>query len=100
MRIIAKRRLREYWQAHPETEQPLKAWFADAEAAVWRTPSDVKRAYGNASIVGGERVVFNIRGNHFRLVVAVDYEDGVILIKWIGTHREYDAIDVETVGKD
>ena len=99
MRIIAKRRLREYWQAHPDTEQALKAWFADTEAADWKTPGDVKRAFGDASIVGNERVVFNIRGNNYRLVVAVDYEDGAVLTKWIGTHREYNAIDVETVGR-
>ncbi len=99
MRVITKRRLREYWEAHPDTEQALKAWFEDAEAAAWKTPNDIKDAYRNASVVGSERVVFNIRGNHYRLVVAVDYEDAVVLVKWIGTHREYDTIDVETVGR-
>ena len=99
MRIITKRRLREFWQVHPDAEPSLKAWFADAEAATWKTPNDIKRAYRNASIVGGERVVFNVHGNNYRLVVAVDYRDGVVLVKWIGTHREYDAIDVESIGR-
>ena len=75
----------------------LSAWYHEVRKAVWRSPTDVKEAYRHASIVGANRVVFNIKGNSYRLVVAVDYQREVVFIKWIGTHRDYDRIDVRTV---
>ncbi|MGH9431231.1 MAG: type II toxin-antitoxin system HigB family toxin [Terriglobia bacterium] len=75
----------------------LNAWFHEARQAEWKTPADVKKYYGNASIVGADRVVFNIKGNDYRLVTAIDYRRGVVFIKWLGSHKEYDKIDVRTV---
>lgn len=97
MRVIAVRTLREFWMRHPDSEQPLKAWYAEAEAGDWATPARVKDRYANASIVRGNRVIFNIGGNKYRLVVKVNYPYRVMYIRFIGTHREYDEIEVETV---
>lgn len=97
MRIVAKRMLRTYWEKEPRAEQPLKAWYAIAAKAEWSTPADVKAAYGNASIVGNDRVVFNIGGNRFRLVVRFDYENRMGFVRFVGTHAEYDSIDASSV---
>jgi len=99
MRIIAKRTLREFWEepAHRDAEQPLKAWYAEAKNATWRTPADIKEKYGNASIVGNNRVVFNIAGNKYRLVIEFHYNRGIGYVRFIGTHEEYDRIAVEVV---
>ncbi len=78
-------------------EEALGAWFNEVSKASWASPADVKRHYATASIVTSERVVFNIKGNSYRLVVAVDYARGIVWIKWIGTHRAYDRIDVTEV---
>lgn len=75
----------------------LDAWFHEARQAEWKTPADVKECYGNASIVGADRVVFNIKGNDYRLITAIDYRRGIVFIKWLGSHKEYDKIDVRTV---
>ena len=96
MRIIAKKSLVKYWEKHPDTEQSLKAWYQEASAAKWAGPQDIKNQYRNASIVGNNRVVFNIRGNTHRLIVAVAYKHGIIYIKFIGTHEEYDRVDART----
>jgi mRNA interferase HigB len=85
------RKLRRTVKAH------LNAWFAEAEKAAWKSPAELKLQYRSASIVSAERVVFNIKGNEFRLVVAINYHYQVLLIKWLGTHQEYDEIDVESV---
>ncbi len=95
--MIAKRTLREYWDQHPETEQALKAWNAEAEKASWQTPNDVKAQYGNASVLKDSRVVFNICGNEHRLIVKINYVAGIIYVKFMGTHAEYDQIDAETI---
>lgn len=99
MRVIAKRTLREFWkQRHRrDAEEPLKAWHQNAEAADWPTPGDVKDDYANASILGDNRVCFNIAGNKYRLIVHINYPYRIVLIKFIGTHAEYDEIDAETV---
>lgn len=73
VRVISTPPLREFWERHAAAEQPLKAWLADAQRASWQTPHDVKDDYANASIIGNERVVFNIKGNHYRLITAVSY---------------------------
>ena len=97
MRIIARSTLIEYWQKHPDTEQPLKAWFDDTSRANWKTPSDIKDNYANASIIANNRVVFNIKGNNHRLIVHTRYDISIVFIRFIGTHQEYDKIDVTTV---
>ena len=99
MRIIAKRTLRNFWQQsrYADSEQPLKAWHSEARKAGWESPQDVKDHYRHASILAGNRIVFNIAGNKYRLVVKVNYSFGIIYVCFIGTHRQYDAIDAETV---
>ena len=97
MRVISRKTLREYSQVHPEAKGALDAWFAEARYAEWKTPADIKAKYGNASILKNSRVVFNICGNKFRLVVHVRYDLGSIYIRFVGTHKEYDKIDAETI---
>ena len=97
MRIIARRTPVEYWEANPRSEEQLKAWFAEAKAANWSTPADVKAHYRNANILKDGRAVFNICGNSFRLVVWINYEYFTVYIRFIGTHAEYDDIDAQTI---
>jgi mRNA interferase HigB len=97
MRVISRRVLREFWKKHPTAEQPLKAWFAEAQAAQSEDSQVIKRLYRHASFVRDDRVVFNIGGNRYRLVVHVNFAVGVVLIRFVGTHAEYDRIDAETV---
>ena len=97
MRIIAKKPLRTFWEDHPDAEEPLLAWYREVEKEDWDTPAKVKAKYGTASIVGGKRVVFNIKGNDYRLVVEINYAYRVVYIRFVGTHKEYDAINVEEV---
>ena len=103
MRIIARRTLRKFvaLRAGHSDQAALKAaldaWFEEVRKARWRTTAEVKRRYASASIISAERIVFNIKGNSYRLVVAVDFEKSIVWIKWIGTHRDYDDIDVTKV---
>jgi mRNA interferase HigB len=103
MRIIARRTLREFiaTRAGQKDQRALKAaldaWFDEVRKARWRNAADVKRLYATASIVTGERIVFNVKGNSYRLVVSVDFEKSIVWIKWIGTDRDYDRIDVKKV---
>ena len=97
MRIIALKTLRLFWEQHPDAQQALQAWYRDAKRAAWKTPADIRNVYRNASIVGNNRVVFNIRGNQYRLVVAVNYTSSIIYIRFIGTHQDYDKIDVTII---
>lgn len=97
MRVIAKRTLREFWANHPDAERPLQAWHAEAQKAAWSTPQQVKDQFGSASILKSGRVVFNVAGNKYRLVVAMDFKRQACYIKFIGTHKQYDMIDAETV---
>jgi mRNA interferase HigB len=97
MRVIAKRPLREFWKLHPDAEGPLIAWHAEAEEAKWRTPADVKAHYRSASILPGGRVVFNIGGNKYRLVVKINYAYQIMYIRFIGTHKAYDQINAGEV---
>lgn len=97
MRIIAIRILRDFWEIHPDAEQHLKAWIDEARTASWHTPHDIKQQYRNASVLRNRRIVFNIKGNQYRLVVACAFGFGALYIKFIGTHAQYDAIDAETV---
>lgn len=97
MRVIAKRTLREFWERYPDSEQQLKAWHAEAEDAIWRTPADVKGKYGTASILRDRRVVFNICGNKYRLIVKINYDFQIVYVRFVGTHTDYDLIDAETI---
>jgi mRNA interferase HigB len=94
MRLIARRTLQIFWKKHADAEGPLKAWFTEAKSAAWRTMADIKRQYGTASIIDAERVVFNIGGNKYRLVVKLWFPGRTVWIKFIGTHKRYDQIDV------
>ncbi len=106
MRIIARRTLREFVESRAghRDQQALKAaldaWFAEVRKANWSNTADAKRLYSSARIVSRDRIVFNIRGNAYRLVVAIDFEKGIVWIKWLGTHRDYDRIDVREVDRD
>lgn len=103
MRVIARRTLREFVDSlaghrdQPAVKAALDAWFHEVRKAQWNNMADVKQAYATASIVTAERIVFNIKGNSYRLVVAVDFEKGIVWIKWIGTHADYDRVDVKEV---
>ncbi len=97
MRVIAKRTLREFWERHVNAEEPLLAWYREVLEGDWSTPAKVKDKYHSAGIVGGDRVVFNIRGNDYRLVVRINYPARLVYVRFVGTHAEYDAIDVEEV---
>ena len=97
MQIIAKRTLRQFWERHPQSATPLRTWYAIVSRARWTGPADVKAQFGSADFVADNRIVFNIGGNKYRLVVRVSYEYGRVLVKFVGTHAEYDRIDVTTV---
>ena len=96
-RILAKSTLRKYWEKHPDTEQYLKTWFDTAMSSDWQTPIDVKQTYANASILKNGRIVFNIKGNSYQLVVKFNFEKQWAFIRFIGTHDEYDKIDSNTI---
>lgn len=97
MKIVATKTLRDFWETHPTAEQPLKAWASEVSRAEWATPADIKAQYRSASFLANRRVVFNIKGNDYRLIVAVAYRTGYVYVKFVGTHAQYDKIDAETV---
>jgi mRNA interferase HigB len=97
MRTIALRALRDFWQQHSDAEQPLRAWYHNVKLATWRTPADVKNAYRNASLIGNNRVVFNVKGNDYRLVAVVHYQQVIVYIRFVGTREQYDRVDATTV---
>ena len=103
MRIIARKTLRQFVERlkgskdQKAVKSALDAWFHEALHVEWKNPAEVLKAYANASIVGPDWVVFNMKGNEYRLVVALNYRHQIVFIKWLGTHSEYDKIDVKTV---
>jgi mRNA interferase HigB len=97
MRVISRRALREFWRRHPRAEGPLRTWYAIAHRSEWRGPADVKRDYQSASFRAGSRVVFNIKGNDYRLVAAIRYDKAIVFIRFVGTHAQYDRIDAATI---
>ncbi|MBI5247874.1 MAG: type II toxin-antitoxin system HigB family toxin [Desulfomonile tiedjei] len=97
MRIFSRSTLQEFWDKHAEVEQPLRSWFAEAKKAKWKEPAEILKQYSNARIIGKDRVVFNIKGNEYRLVVAIRYDKGLAFVRFVGTHAEYDKIDTLTV---
>jgi mRNA interferase HigB len=97
VRIIAKSTLRAFWKDYPDAEEPLLAWYREVEKEDWSEPSQMKEKYRNASVVKGNRVVFNIKGNDFRLVVRINYPYRIVYVRFVGTHVQYDQIDVKEV---
>ena len=97
MRVIAKKILREFWEKHADCEQQLRAWYQEAEGSSWKTPNEIKGEYPNASFLAGNRVVFNIKGNNYRLIVRINYDYGQVWVRFIGTHAQYDSIDATTI---
>ena len=91
MRVVAKKALRDFWLMHNDAEDQLKTWYKEASGAQWATPNDIKAAYAKASILKSGRVVFNICGNHYRLIVKINYLTEIVYILFIGTHTEYDS---------
>ncbi len=97
MRVITKRTLREFWEQHADVNSQLQAWLENAERAEWKRPRDIQRIYGDDAVLPDNRAVFNIKGNRYRLVVKIHYNTGIVYIRFIGTHAEYDRIDALTI---
>jgi mRNA interferase HigB len=97
MRDISVKALREFWKKHPDAEQSLRTWHEHVRRATWRSPGDVKRDFASASFLADNRIVFNIRGNNYRLVTVIAYRAGIVYIWFVGTHQEYGQIDAATV---
>jgi len=97
MRVIAKKILRDFWEKYADSEQQLKTWHKEASKAVWGSPSDIKAEYTRASILKSGRVVFNICGNKYRLIVDINYRRHWVFIRFIGTHKDYDSIDADKI---
>lgn len=93
MRVIAKTILREFWSSHPDVEQQLKSWYLEALKSSWKKPGDIKKEYPTASFIADNRVVFNIKGNKYRLIVKINYAYQMVWIRFVGTHSEYDRIN-------
>ncbi len=96
-RIFSKSTLREYWEKRSDTEQYLKTWYETAMNSKWKTPNDVKQTFANASILKNGRIVFNVKGNSYRLIVKFNFEKQWAFIRFVGTHKEYDNIDANTI---
>ena len=97
MRVISRKTLREFWERHEDAEEPLRVWFKEAREATWKSPVDIKSQYASASILPNSRVVFNVKGNEYRLVVAVRYDLEIVFIRFVGKHSQYDEIDATTI---
>ena len=97
MRIITRQKLVQCWTKHRDAEDALKEWFKEAEHAQWKTPNDIKVHFGTADFLNNNRVVFNIKGNHYRLIVQIHYNTQVVYIRFAGTHKEYVKINAETI---
>ena len=97
MRVIAKKILREFWTKHSDCEQQILAWYQETSKAVWKNTKNIKRDYPSASFLADNRVVFNIKSNHYRLIVKINYDYQMVWIRFIGTHAEYDKIDATKI---
>ena len=97
MRIIKQKTLKDFWEKHRNAEQALKAWYYEASHASWASFADIKANFPYADVLPGNRVVFNIKGNTYRLVVQIHYNTKVVYIRFVGTHAEYDKINAETI---
>ena len=97
MRVIKRKTLQDFWEKYPLAEQPLTAWYTEAIHSAWNNPNDIKEKYGSADILPGNRVVFNIGGNKYRLIVKIAYKVQLVYIRFVGTHSEYEKINAETI---
>ena len=97
MRVIAKRILRDFWKSHTDSEEQLKTWYKEASKANWRSPVDIKAEYAHSSVLKSGRVVFNICGNRYRLIVDINYVRQWVFIRFIGTHNDYDKVDADKI---
>ncbi|MBM3423745.1 type II toxin-antitoxin system HigB family toxin [Chlorobium sp.] len=97
MRVISRKTLVQFWTQHSDAEQPLKAWFKEAEQAHWSSPNALKQYYPTASILNSNRIVFNIKGNKYRLITMINFDYGQVFIRFVGTHAEYDKINATEV---
>lgn len=97
MRIIAKKTLRDFWVSHADSEQALKSWYRETEKTEWQNKNDLKKDYPNASILKDNRIVFNIKGNRYRLIVKFNFEFQICWIRFVGTHADYDKIDANNI---
>lgn len=100
MRIIATKTLKEYWGKYPDAKQQLWAWYEEVEYRQWNNPNELKQLFGNASILNDKRVVFNIHGNKYRLIVDIEYNLKIVFMVWFGPHKQYDKIDAKTIKYD
>jgi len=97
MRIIAKRTLKEFWEKYPDSEEALRAWYDEALKENWNSFHEIKEKYRTASVLGNDRVIFNIKGNKYRLIILILFGRGKIFIRFVGTHTEYDKIDAKNI---
>jgi mRNA interferase HigB len=99
MRVISVKTIKDFWEnkKYRDSEQALKSWYQEAKLAEWKSPNDIKQKYGSVSILSNGRAIFNIKGNRYRLVVAVNYKFQIIFIRFIGTHKDYDKINSKTI---
>ncbi len=97
MRVISRKALRKFWEKHPDAQQSLQAWHIDVKHSTWKKPADIKSVYQTASFLPNNRVVFNIKGNQYRIIVVVEYRHGNVFIRFVGTHQEYDRIDATKI---
>ncbi len=97
MRIFSRSALQQFWERHPDSKDSLEAWFEETVHSSWHSPQEIKQRYSSADVLPGNRIVFNIKGNRYRLVVKIHYNTGMVFIRFIGTHAEYDRIDAETI---
>jgi mRNA interferase HigB len=95
--VISRKRLKDFWEKHADAEQPLKAWFHETKTAHWKSFSDIKARYRSADVLPGNRVVFNLKGNTYRLVVQLHYNTRIVFVRFVGTHTDYDKIDATTI---
>ena len=97
MRVVAKKILRDFWKKHEDCEQQLKSWFREVQKSEWENPNQIKEEYPSASILNDNRIVFNIKGNNYRLIVKISFEYQIVWIRFVGTHGEYDKINANTI---
>jgi len=97
MRVIARRTIREFGKSHTDAKEALDAWFFEATAAKWDKPADIKKNDPSADILPANRIIFNVKGNHYRLIVKIHYNTGIVFIRFVGTHAEYDKINAATI---
>lgn len=97
LRVIAKKALRDFWERHADCEQQLKSWFQEASSSEWESPNDIKKDYPSATILADNRIVFNIKGNNYRLIVKINYDYKMVWIRFVGTHTEYDKINANEI---